>query len=76
MTVAGDGAAVEFVVAGRELGRVDDQHLAGRTGEGELRTVTSLGLVDLSCKLIIVFLSSNCNLQLLPPGKDILGQKK
>ena len=40
--VTGDGAAVELVVAGGEVGRVDDQHLPGRTGQGELRAVTSL----------------------------------
>ena len=36
-----DGAAVEFVDAGGEVGRVDDQHLASRTGERQLRPVTA-----------------------------------
>ena len=41
LAVLGDGAAVEFVVAGGEVGRVDDQHLTSRAGQGQLRTVTS-----------------------------------
>ena len=39
--VTSDGAAVEFVVAGAEGGRVDDQHLPGRTGQRQLCAVTA-----------------------------------
>ena len=41
LAVPGDGAAVEFVGAGSEVSRVDDQHLPSRTGQGQLSAVTS-----------------------------------
>ena len=41
LTVPGDLAAVELLPAGGEAGGVDDDHLAWRAGEEELRGVTA-----------------------------------
>ena len=48
--MSGDLAAVDPLPGGAEGGGVDDDHLGWRAGEEELGGVTSLRLVDVSCK--------------------------
>ena len=50
LAVSGDLAAVDPLPAGAEGGGVDDDHLGWRAGEEELGGVTSLRLVNVSCK--------------------------